>query len=463
MNQQGMTLDQLFGNWDLFGGTMISATLAGAVLGALGVYVVVRRMIFVSAALSQAAGLGVVLAHWLALLGLIALPPSSGAVAMTLAASLLFLGERDEASSRSDSLLGWLYLVGAAGILVVGSRIVQELPDIKSVLFGTAVAVTPDDASRIAWLAALLLVLHGIGARGFIEVSLDRTGALVRGLPVRTLEALLLVSLALAISLTTRILGALPVFAFSVLPAMAALRVSTNIPRGLLLAGALGGLAGFWGYVLASVFGLPVGATQALVAAAVVPAAELTASVATRLGAFRRREVAFGSLTVVTAAVAAIYTVIQVGGSPSPYSHETGPRSAREQVTAVTHHDGVASPPAGEGATHPWSEDLALRDELYSLVEGGLEDHCGLVPEVNAWYADHEARIKELCTLMGDLPLDDPQRWMAPSVEHARALGKEVRNRVWDLHHQLHETTQGCEHLGPLEELVHRYDKLCGL
>jgi len=452
MNHGGMTLEQLFGSWDLFGDTMVSAALAGALLGTLGVYVVVRRMVFVSAALSQSAGLGVVLAHWLALQGALALPPEIGAVAMTLAAALLFLGERDEASSRADSLLGWLYLAGAAGILVVGSRIVQELPDIKSVLFGTAVAVTPDDASRIAWLTAAVLALHVAGARGFVEISLDRTGARVRGLPVRTLEALLLLSLALAISLVTRILGALPVFAFSVLPAMAALRVSTNVPRSLVLAGVLGALAGFWGYVLASVFGLPVGATQALLAAAIVPVAELIAVVATRLGGFQWREAAFAAVALALATGAAVYTVAKTGEERQPST----PHLASTPAT-------TDSPEETPLPSDPWSEDLRLRDALYTLIEAGLDDHCGLVPKVNAWYKDNEARIKELCALMEELPLEDPQKWMAPSVEHARALGREVRQRSWDLHRLLHDSAGDCEHLAPLEELVHRYDKLCGL
>ncbi|MBM4370620.1 MAG: metal ABC transporter permease [Deltaproteobacteria bacterium] len=448
MSPGGMTLQQLFGSWDLFGDTLVTAAVAGALLGALGVYVVMRRMVFVSAALSQAAGLGVVLAHALAAAGLLVMPPEVGAAVLTLAAALLFVGERREGARGSDGLLGWLYLVGAGGILVVGSRIVQELPDVRSVLFGTAVAVTPEDASRVAWLAGGILLLHAAGFRGFVEVSTDRTGARVRGLPVRVLEVVLILSLALAISLTTRVLGALPVFAFSVLPALAALRVATNVPRALLLAAGLGAAAGFWGYVTASVLALPVGATQALAAAALVPVAELVAAGTPRVLGFRWREAVFMGLTLAALAAAGTYAAWRAGVPEAPRPAEA---HAEGEVEGVAPADGE----------DPWSEDLRLREELYTLVEEGLGDHCALAPRVDAWFTAHEDRIRALCVAMEELPLEDPQRYMDASVRHARALGGPVKRRVWDLHHRLHDATGGCEHLEPLEALVHRYDDLC--
>ncbi len=452
----GMTLHQLFTAWDLYGDTLIAAGAAGGLLGFLGAYVVARRLVFVSAALSQAAGLGVVLAHWLALAGIIALPPTLGALALALVAASGFLGGREDSGARGDGLLGWVYLVGGAGTLVVGAHIVQELPDIKSVLFGTAVAVTAEDCHRIVVLTGGLLLLHGVGFRGFVEVTVDRTGARIRGLPVAALEVVLLLSLALAISVTTRILGALPVFAFSVLPALAALRVAANLPRALLLAGVLGALAGFWGYVLASGLALPVGATQTLLAAALVPVAGVVGGAAQRIAGFRWRGAAFGVLVAVAAVGAGAHAVVQVAAGPAAVAD--GWEEAAEESA------GTPIRPAGsEGqrATDPWAEDLALRDELYTLLEEGLDEHCTLGEKVNAWYAVHEGRVRELCLLMDDLPLDDPQKYMNATVIHAMALGGPVKDRVWALHHKLHDVTGGCEHLLPLEELVHRYEKIC--
>ena len=271
-------LSLFFSSWELFREPALAGLLAGALLGYLGVYVVLRRMVFLSAALSQSAGLGVTLAFYAQLhLGLspkLASPTLFATLATLLAALLLLVEERPK-GVRRDSALGALYLVGGAGALALGTRVVDEAYDVESILFGSAVAVLPESFRLLAGTAIVLLGLHLWWLRGFLQASFDREGARVRGLPVRLLELALLASLALAISVGTRILGALPVFAFSVLPAMAALRLSANVPRGLFLATALGAASGFCGYVVAFLYELPVGASQTLSAAALFLVAAL--------------------------------------------------------------------------------------------------------------------------------------------------------------------------------------------
>ena len=259
------TWQTFWDSWPLFANSVLAATVAGAVLGFLGVYIVLRRMIFLSAALSQVAGFGVTLAFLAQLtLGVSATlaSPSLGAMVLTL----LFVGfllrtERHRAASE-DALLGVAFLVGSAGTLIVGTRIVQELQDVESLLFGTAVAVLPEDFLEICIVGLVVTGLHLWWRRGFVAVAIDRTDARVRGLPVKILELVLLASVALVISVTTRTLGALPAFAFSVLPAMASLKVSPNINVGLALAAVLGGFVGFAGYYAAYAWDLPVGASQ---------------------------------------------------------------------------------------------------------------------------------------------------------------------------------------------------------
>jgi zinc transport system permease protein len=253
----------------------MAGALAGLLLGALGVYVVLRRMVFLAAALSQAAGLGVALSFYVGarvepLSG--ANAPSMGAALFTgLAALPFFTRVRGE---RRDGWMGLTWLVGAAGALAVGSRI-ADAEDISSLLFGSAVVVLPEQFYTLIAMAVAVLGLHAWWVRGFVLASLDPDGARTRRVPVRVLDLALLVTLALSISFTTRVLGALPVFAFSVLPALAALRLSRTVPRGMLVAAVVGAASGFLGYLAAFRFNLPVGASQALVAAAFVALAEI--------------------------------------------------------------------------------------------------------------------------------------------------------------------------------------------
>jgi zinc transport system permease protein len=269
----GPTLADFLDAWELFRDPVLAGVVAGGALGLLGVYIVLRRMVFVSAALSQAAGLGVAVAFYaqivLGATGLLGDPVVCAAV-FTLVVTVLLTRSRDGAWMSRESVLGWVYLVGASGALIVGTKIQQEAHDISAILFGTAVLVTPADLQKLCYTAGAVLVLQLAGGRGFRFASFDPDGARVRGLPVRALDAILFGSIAIMVSVATRVLGALPVFAFSVLPAMAAVLVAPSVRVALLLALVIGAAAGGVGYVVAFLLSWPVGASQAAVAGAAV-------------------------------------------------------------------------------------------------------------------------------------------------------------------------------------------------
>ena len=83
------------------------------------------------------------------------------------------------------------------------------------------------------------------------------------------------------VSVTTRALGAMPVFAFSVLPAMTALSLGRRLSAVFTLAAMLGLLSAVLGYLAAFFLRFPVGACQTVVAA-------LFAALAMALRALRR-------------------------------------------------------------------------------------------------------------------------------------------------------------------------------
>ena len=254
--------------WPLFEDAVLSGTIAGVLLGVLGVYIVLGRMVFLSAALSQVAGFGVTLAYAAqAYLGLTAAvaSPTLGAALLTLLCLTLIWHNGEDQRARRDSMLGIIYLVGSAGTLMVSSKIVQELHDVKTLLFGSSVAVLPEDFMVILVFGTVMIAGHAWWWRGFVEVTYDEATSVVRGMPVRVIKLALLVSIALSVSICTRVLGALPSFAFSVFPAMTAIAIASNIPRAMFLAALIGGGCGFYGYVFAFLYEFPVGASQAIV------------------------------------------------------------------------------------------------------------------------------------------------------------------------------------------------------
>jgi zinc transport system permease protein len=89
---------------------------------------------------------------------------------------------------------------------------------------------------------------------------------MVQGVSVLRYELLLNVIVAVAISVATRAVGALPVFAFTVVPAAAALMLTENLRATLPLSIAFGIVSAALGYYLSWIEQLPTGATMVVVA-----------------------------------------------------------------------------------------------------------------------------------------------------------------------------------------------------
>lgn len=272
-----MNLREFFELWPLFGDATLTGAFAGMTLGVLGVHVILRRMVFLTAAISHTASLGVILAVLLSgslgVLGIL-LTPTVGALLMTLATLLVVHQARQGTRDFSDATLGALYLLGAAGTLALFAKVQMELHDLNAMLFGTAVAVLKKDFYSVAALSVAVVAIQGWFWRGFTAATTDGRDAQIRGLPVRSLDLVLMLSIALVISVSTRVLGPLPTFAFSILPALAAIRCASNMPSALRLAGSFGAFMGFGGYVCATLLDLPVGAAQALLGLVIVVLAD---------------------------------------------------------------------------------------------------------------------------------------------------------------------------------------------
>jgi len=264
------TWADFIGALEIFRDPLICAGVGGLALGFLGVYVLLRRMVFVGATITQAAALGVALSFYVDIHLDFAIEPVIGAALTSLAATLLLLIDERRLGIARESLLGLAFAATGGCAVLVGDRIAQESHDIQSILFGTAVLVRPTDLLAVLVTSTIALVGHVVFFRGLSFASFDPVAARVQGLPVRTLQTIVLVSIGVVVGVTARALGALPVFALSTLPAMAALMLRTGVRSAFAIAAVLGLVAGVGGYMFAFFESFPVGASQTAVATALV-------------------------------------------------------------------------------------------------------------------------------------------------------------------------------------------------
>jgi zinc transport system permease protein len=249
---------------------LTASIVAGALLGALGVYVVLRRTVFVSAALTQLSTLGLVATLLVEERVHIETEHAAEQLAVAIAFSVvgaLILGAFRPRRLPAEAAIGAAW-VTASGLVVLGvSKLVHAAHDLGGMVFGNAVAIPAGDLVALVVVAAICLGLHALFAKEIAFVSFDPETALAVGMAVRRWDAALFLTIGLAIPVSARALGALPVFAFLTLPAAAALLLRSGFRRAFLVAAVIGVVAAGGGYVLSWLWEIPTGATMVAIAA----------------------------------------------------------------------------------------------------------------------------------------------------------------------------------------------------
>ena len=259
----------------------VIASMAVAVITAVtGLYAILRRVVFLPAALSQVSGLGVVAAFFLAasvpaLAGTPLTNPWLLALGVTLIAAML-LGWLPEPKGLSREAVIAIAYIGASALVIVMSDLTpREAHHVDDILFGNAVVVEAGQMGVTLVVALVVSLLHALLFWPFLFASFDQETACAHGVPVRLLDALLFATMGLTIAVSTKTIGALPVFAFSVLPPAASLKLAKSTRAIFILAPCLGAATAFFGYYISFKWELPTGACTTLLAAVVFLVAAL--------------------------------------------------------------------------------------------------------------------------------------------------------------------------------------------
>lgn len=246
------------------------ATLGvGALCAYLGVFTVLRRIVFTGAALAQAAAAGVAVSFWLLTLPLPLVVQTSleshgataGALLVSIGSALaLARGER-RGRVTADSMVGVVFAAASALSIVLVWRSSQGLVELKNILAGD-VLLSSTGAQRALWLGIWgVAVVHVSLRERFLLVAYDPAFARAQGLDVRSLERVFLATLAVAVAVALRAAGLMLVFGTLVLPPLIGLRAGGTLVRATWTAVAAAWTASMLGFLLATGQNLPVAPT----------------------------------------------------------------------------------------------------------------------------------------------------------------------------------------------------------
>jgi ABC-type Mn2+/Zn2+ transport system permease subunit len=265
-----------FESYFLWRDPLIVALIAAVLCSFVGVYIVLRRIVFVSAALSQLSGVGVASAFFLASVAHVEphaapwyLHPIWFASAFAASGAALFSLHLSRRRLAAETVVGLGYLIGAACMILVlnSPRVTQEAHEVNDLLYGNAVAVPPEQLWIMGGIAVAVLVVHLLFFKDFVFISFDGEMARTLGYRSWVWNLILFETFALVISASTRAVGALPVFGFMVLPPAAALLLGRRLWQVFALAVLFAAVAAVLGYWVSFRFSLPTGASMVVTAA----------------------------------------------------------------------------------------------------------------------------------------------------------------------------------------------------
>lgn len=230
-----------------------ASVLAGAVSAYLGVYVLLRRVVFVGIALAQIATLGVAVGH------LLGLHQAEAAFGMSLVGVTFFALQRGRGRIPRESAIGVAYAAASAfTILCVSKNPLGEM-DVLSLIFGNVLGVTETQLYILAALALGMLLLHALFYKELLFTAFDPDMAETMGYRIQAWEIFFYFVLGVAFSLSVSVAGVLVIFSYLVIPATAALVLDVSMNATFLVAVVIAVVAGAGGVFLSYQWDLPTG------------------------------------------------------------------------------------------------------------------------------------------------------------------------------------------------------------
>lgn len=241
---------------------MLAAILVGVVCAVVGTYVVLRGMAFFGDALAHAILPGVAMGY---LAGGGAREPLFWWALGTAVVSSIGIGMLIRAAKmREDTAIGIVF----AGMFALGIALISTVrnytADLAHFLFGDVLAVSNADLLLIGIFGSLIIITILLFYKEFLLISFDPLLAMTLRLPVRALDYLLFILIALAVVISLQTVGVALMVAMLVTPAATAYLLTRRLPIMMVFAAILASLAGVIGLYLSYYLSIASGAAIVL-------------------------------------------------------------------------------------------------------------------------------------------------------------------------------------------------------
>jgi ABC-type Mn2+/Zn2+ transport system permease subunit len=249
---------------DLFPDAVIAGVVIAAVCAMLGVFVILKRVVFIGIVLSEVAACGIAAAM------IYEIHPFLGAAALTLATVVVLSYPFEGNRLPRDAILGIIFVLASATSILLVAKSGFGLEEVKALLYGDLILTSEKDLRIILATFVPVVLYLLVFIRPTLYTFLDREAAKVLSVRVVLWELLYFFALGLAVSAASKVAGALLVFCYLVVAPSSALLLSRKLWLVLPVAALAAVVATLAGLYLSFSHDLPTNQTIAVAACAIL-------------------------------------------------------------------------------------------------------------------------------------------------------------------------------------------------
>ena len=239
--------------------SIIASVIVGTICAIVGVFVLLRGLVFLGEAVTHSAFAGVTFGL------LFAIEPIYTTILFAILGVLLVGYVNEKQVMNDEIIIGVTFtLMMALAVFFIGLLNFYST-DVNSILFGTLLFIPIEEFYLMIIIGVIVVAVVLLIKKELYFMTFDFEMAKLSGIHVRFFNYLFLVLVALTISISIRGIGALLVFAMVIVPAASAYQWTFKLNRLMIISVIFGNVSTLLGFIISFILSIPVGSSIVLV------------------------------------------------------------------------------------------------------------------------------------------------------------------------------------------------------
>ena len=253
-----------FAQYDFLLYALLGTIFLSITCGLISPLLIARKNAFMGSAISHSTLLGLAIA-----LSLFSsensLPIFATTLFITIICTLFLAFSTFRQKLPNDSLIGIFYTSTMALGIIIHSSFAKNKSDLLSFLFGNILLLTKEDLFLSLILLAITAPLIIIPFKKWIFLTYDEEGAITSGVNAKFFHYLFFILLSLLIVTSIKLAGTILIETLLLVPGFFALKFAKNVKQTFIISVLFSTFFATLGIMIANSYGLPSGATLAVV------------------------------------------------------------------------------------------------------------------------------------------------------------------------------------------------------